>query len=191
MSSFAALNLRPELLFSLQTLHYASPSAAQLQFLPPLLKGRDLLGQARAGTGKTLAFILAALNAVDVDELSPQVLILTPTHELAIQTGEEITKLGQTLKVICRACYGGTYVKRDILALQQGVHVVVGTLGRVYDMISNDRLETDRLKLLVIDDADMMGPGKYREQFYDILKSMPKSIQTAFVSTTFPVRFQR
>lgn len=191
MSSFASLNLRPELLFSLQALHYASPSAAQVQFLPPLLKGRDLMGQARAGTGKTLAFVIAALNGLNLDELSPQVLVLTPTHELAIQTSEEITKIGKTMRVICKACYGGTEVRRDVQALQHGVQVVVGTLGRVYDLILNGRLETDQLKMLVIDDADMLASRKYSFHFNYILRNMPKRIQTAFISTTFPTKFQK
>ena len=190
MASFAALNLRPELVSSLKSLHYASPSPTQAQLLPPLLKGRDLMAQARAGSGKTLAVVLAALNQVNVDDLSPQALILAPTHELAIQISEEINRIGHTLKTTCRACYGGTNVKRDRAALQQGVHIVVGTVGRVYHLIG-DALETKKLKLMIIDDADILASKKIRSKFNDIINSMPERIQIAFISTTFPEKFKK
>jgi superfamily II DNA/RNA helicase len=191
MTSFASLHLRSELLFSLQALGYTIPSASQLQLLPPLLSGRNLITQARSGTGKSLAFILAALQVIDLDELSPQVIILTPTHELAIQTGEVVGKVGDAMKVVWRACYGGTDVHGDIEALSQGVQVVVGTLGRVYDMISHHRLETEKVKLIVIDEADMLGHKKYRKYFEYIMDEIPENTQIAFVSTTFPEKFKK
>jgi translation initiation factor 4A len=191
MASFAAFDLRAELVARLKSLHYASPSPTQAQLLPPLLKGRDLMAQARAGSGKTLAVVLAALNRINVDDISPQALILAPTHELAIQISEEINQMGHTMRTTCIACYGGSSVRRDIAALQQGVHIVVGTVGRLYDLISNDRLETDKLKLMVIDDADMLSSKRIRGQFNYIINSMPKCTQMAFISTTFPEHFKK
>lgn len=191
MASFASLHLRSELLFSLQALGYSSASPAQVQFLPPLLAGRSLIAQARAGTGKTLALVLAALQVIDLEELSPQVVILAPTHELAIQIGEVVGKVGDAMKVVWRACYGGTDVHGDIEALSQGVQVVVGTLGRVYDMISHGRLETQLVKFIVVEEADMLGLKKYRRHFDYIMDEMPEKAQIAFVSTTFPEKFKK
>ena len=118
-------------------------------------------------------------------------LILAPTHELAIQIGELVGKVGDAMKVVWRACYGGTDVHGDIEALSEGVQVVVGTLGRVYDMLSHGRLEAQLVKLVVVDDADMLGLKKYRHHFNYIMDEMPEKAQIAFISTTFPEKFKK
>ena len=191
MASFSSLGLRAELQFGLNRLKYRVASECQVEFVAGLRKGRDILGQARSGTGKSLGYIVGALQMIDLEELSPQVVVLTPTHELAIQIGEQIEKVGEAMKVVVRVCIGGTNVRGDIQALHQGNHIVVGTLGRLYDMLSNKHLEFQALKLLVIDDADMLGVKKYKGQFNYILNYLPKNTQKMFVSTTFPEKFKK
>ena len=123
----------------------------------PVLKDRDVIAQAQSGTGKTATFSISVLQKIDHNVKQCQALILAPTRELAQQIQKVVIALGDFLNIECHACIGGTVVREDIRILQEGVHVVVGTPGRVLDMIQNRRaLRTDHIKMFVLDEADEM-----------------------------------
>jgi translation initiation factor 4A len=163
------MGLKPELLrgvyaYGMMTvfrdadfLGFERPSAIQQRAIMPVLKDRDVIAQAQSGTGKTATFSISVLQKIDHTTKQCQALILAPTRELAQQIQKVVIALGDFLNIECHACIGGTVVREDIRILQEGVHVVVGTPGRVLDMIQNRRaLRTDHIKMFVLDEADEM-----------------------------------
>lgn len=185
--SFDAMGLREELLRGIYAYGFEKPSAIQKRAIMPVIKGRDTIAQAQSGTGKTGTFAISILQKLDVELQECQALILAPTRELAQQIQKVVSAIGDYMKVKVHACVGGTAVRDDIQTLREGVHVVVGTPGRVYDMIQRSALRLNKLKLFVLDEADQMLDRGFKEQIYEIFScGLPKSTQVALFSATMP-----
>ena len=155
-AGFASLGLCDELLAALDELGYEEPTPIQSETIPLLLTGRDLLGQAATGTGKTAAFALPALQLIDTKRREPQVLVLVPTRELAVQVSEAMFKYGRELGVKVVPVFGGQPIQRQLQALDRGVHVVVATPGRALDHIGRGSLALDSIRTVILDEADEM-----------------------------------
>eukprot|EP00922_Rhytidocystis_sp_ex-Travisia-forbesii_P022348 GHVS01032733.1.p1 GENE.GHVS01032733.1~~GHVS01032733.1.p1 ORF type:complete len:415 (+),score=66.75 GHVS01032733.1:190-1434(+) len=186
VDSFDNLQLREELLRGIYSYGFERPSAIQQRGIKPLLEKFDTIGQAQSGTGKTATFVIAALQQIDYNTASCQALILAPTRELAQQIQKVVLALGDYLKVKCHACVGGTVVREDIAKLKCGVHMVVGTPGRVFDMIDKKHLKVELMKLFVLDEADEMLSRGFKAQIYDVFRKLPPDIQVALFSATMP-----
>ncbi|MDX8389050.1 MAG: DEAD/DEAH box helicase [Mariprofundaceae bacterium] len=185
--AFSELNLPPLILKALEDVGYETPSPIQAATIPYILEGRDILGQAQTGTGKTAAFALPILSNVDLTNNSPQVLILAPTRELAIQVAEACQKYAKHLKGFhVVPIYGGQDYSVQLRALRRGVHVVVGTPGRVMDHIRKGTLILNGLKTLVLDEADEMLRMGFIDDVEWILEKTPESRQIALFSATMP-----
>lgn len=139
------------------------------------------------GTGKTATFAIGILQKLDMNIKDCQALVLAPTRELAQQIVKVISSLGDFMNIRIHACVGGTAVRDDIRTLQDGVHVVVGTPGRVYDMINRRALRLDSVALFVLDEADEMLSRGFKEQIYDVFKFMPEMVQCTIFSATMPL----
>ena len=185
-SSFDTMGLKEDLLRGIYGYGFEKPSAIQQRAIKPIMQGRDVIAQSQSGTGKTAVFSIGVLQVIDHMQNEIQALTLSPTRELAEQSERVIMALGDFMKVKCRAVIGGTNVGEDIRALERGVQVVSGTPGRVYDMIKRGALQTRRLKMLVIDEADEMLNEGFKEQIYDIYRYLPESTQVVVVSATLP-----
>ena len=185
--SFEALGLSPPLLKSLSDLGYETPSPIQARCIPLLLEGHDLLGQAQTGTGKTAAFALPLLQRLDLQRNTPQILVLTPTRELAIQVAEAFQSYAHHLKNFhILPIYGGQDYRQQFRLLKRGVQVVVGTPGRVMDHLRRETLELDDLQALVLDEADEMLRMGFIDDVEWILEQTPEHHQTALFSATMP-----
>jgi ATP-dependent RNA helicase DeaD len=185
---FAALGLRPELLAALDELGYEEPTPIQRETIPILLTGRDLLGQAATGTGKTAAFALPALQMIDASRREPQVLVLVPTRELAVQVSEAMFKYGKELGIKVVPVFGGQPIGRQLQALDRGVHVVVATPGRALDHIGRGSLGLDAIQTVILDEADEMLDMGFTDDIESILQSTPDDRQTVLFSATMPSR---
>jgi ATP-dependent RNA helicase DeaD len=185
---FAALGLAPELLDALDTLGYEEPTPIQRETIPLLLTGRDLLGQAATGTGKTAAFALPALQMIDARRVEPQVLVLVPTRELAVQVSEAMYRYGRELGVTVVPVFGGQPILRQLQALDRGAHVVVATPGRALDHIGRGSLALDAIATVILDEADEMLDMGFSDDIEAILDSTPESRQTVLFSATMPPR---
>lgn len=152
----------------------------------PVVKGHDVIAQAQSGTGKTATFSISILQKLDMSVKATQALILAPTRELAQQIQKVVVALGDYLNVECHACIGGTNVREDIQKLQEGCHVVVGTPGRVFDMINRRAFKTDHMKIFCLDEADEMLARGFREQIYDVFQLLPQDTQVVLLSATMP-----
>jgi len=184
--SFDDMNLKEELLRGIYAYGFEKPSAIQQRAILPILEGFDTIAQAQSGTGKTATFTISTLQLVEVDKLECQALILAPTRELANQINKVAKALGDFTKVEVHACVGGTAVRDDIAKLKEGVHVVVGTPGRVYDMINRRALNLGNCKLFCLDEADEMLSRGFKDQIYDVFKFLPEKVQVALFSATMP-----
>jgi len=187
VDSFDDMELRENLLRGIYGIGFEKPSGIQQRGILPIIQGRDTIAQAQSGTGKTATFCIAALQLLDLEEPSCQVLILAPTRELAQQIHKVMTDLGTYLKITTHACVGGTAVREDIQTLKQGVQIVVGTPGRVNDMIERSVLRLDKLKLFVLDEADEMLSRGFKDQIYDCFQFLPADVQVTLFSATMPV----
>jgi len=187
---FADLGLRPELLSALAGLGYEEPTPIQRETIPHLLEGRDLLGQAATGTGKTAAFALPILQRIPEGrgKAEPVALVLVPTRELAVQVSEALYKYGRDIGAKVVPIYGGQPIFRQLQALSSGVHVVVATPGRALDHISRNSLPLDNVQMVVLDEADEMLDMGFAEDIETILQSVPKQRQTILFSATLPPR---
>ena len=186
---FAALGLRQELVDTLNELGYEEPTPIQRETIPLLLTGRDMLGQAATGTGKTAAFALPALNAIEPGfPDAPSVLVLTPTRELAVQVSEAIVKYGKKLGAKVVPVFGGQPIGRQLGALDRGAHVVVATPGRAIDHIGRGSLRLDKIKTVILDEADEMLDMGFTDDIESILESTPADRQTVMFSATMPPR---
>ena len=182
---FADLDISDELLRAVTDMGFVSPSPIQAEAIPPILAGRDVIGQAQTGTGKTAAFGLPALDLIDVQDRSVQVLVLCPTRELAVQVSEEIKKLAKYKRGIrVEAIYGGDSIERQIRSLKTGVHIVIGTPGRVMDHMERNTLKLGNVKMMILDEADEMLDMGFREDIENILTEMPQERQTILFSAT-------
>ena len=192
-AAFVDLDLRPELLAALTSLGYEEPTPIQREAIPPLLAGRDLLGQAETGSGKTAAFALPLLQRVVADRRgdAPVALILTPTRELAMQVSEAIHKYGLKLGARVLPVYGGQPIFRQLKALQRGVDLVVATPGRAMDHIARGSLKLDKLQVVVLDEADEMLDMGFADDIESILGGTPQERQTVLFSATMPSRIDK
>jgi ATP-dependent RNA helicase DeaD len=182
---FSDLDISPELLQAVTDMGFVSPSPIQAEAIPPILAGRDVIGQAQTGTGKTAAFGIPALELIDVQDRSVQTLILCPTRELALQVADEIRKLAKHKRgVRIEAIYGGDSIERQIRSLKSGVHIVIGTPGRVMDHMERNTLKLDNVKMMILDEADEMLDMGFREDIESILEDMPEERQTILFSAT-------
>ncbi len=187
IQSFAELGLSPSVLDALTEVGYETPSPIQAETIPHLLQGRDVLGQAQTGTGKTAAFALPLLSRIDLKRLAPQLLVLAPTRELAIQVAEAFQKYAAKMKGFHVApIYGGQSYETQLRQLRRGVHVVVGTPGRVMDHMRKGTLKLDGLNALVLDEADEMLRMGFIDDVEWILEQTPAQRQVALFSATMP-----
>lgn len=192
ISLFADLNLSEHLLRVLKELGYESPSPIQAATIPILLANRDVLGQAQTGTGKTAAFALPILSRIDIKQSTPQALVLAPTRELAIQVAEAFQRYATHIPGFhVLPIYGGQSYGSQLSALRRGVHVVVGTPGRVIDHLEKNSLDLSKIKTLVLDEADEMLRMGFIDDVETILQKTPATRQTALFSATMPSAIKR
>ncbi len=190
-TGFAALGVAPELVSSLTELGYEEPTPIQSEAIPPLLAGRDLLGQAATGTGKTAAFALPLLQRAaqgNAEAGRPRALVLVPTRELAMQVAEAIHRYGKAKKVSVLPIYGGQSIGQQLRALQRGVEIVVATPGRALDHLERGTIDLQDVRVVVLDEADEMLDMGFAEDLDAILKRLPEEHQTALFSATLPPR---
>jgi len=187
IESFDQMGLKDELLRDIYAHGFEKPSAIQQRGIRPVMTGRDTIAQAQSGTGKTATFTIGILQSINEKERRVQALILAPARELAQQIHKVVLALGDHLGVKAMACIGGTNVRDDIRMLQDGVHVVVGTPGRVFHMISTNTLRLNSLKLFVLDEADEMLSRGFKDQIYDIFQTLPPNVQVCLFSATMPL----
>jgi ATP-dependent RNA helicase DeaD len=189
--TFSSLGLQPELAAAVAALGYEEPTPVQRETIPLLLQGRDLLGQAATGTGKTAAFALPMLHRIGELKPAPRQtsgLVLVPTRELAMQVAEAVHKYAKGVRLTVLPLYGGAPMHQQIRALERGAHVVVATPGRALDHMRRGTLKLDGLCVLVLDEADEMLDMGFAEDLDAILKATPDSRQTALFSATMPAR---
>jgi len=186
VTSFDDMNLKNELLRGIYAYGFEKPSAIQQRGIMPVLAGHDTIAQAQSGTGKTATFSISVLQQIDLKLNKCQALILAPTRELAQQIQKVLRALGDFLNVTSHACVGGTLVRDDIRILRDGVQVVVGTPGRVYDMIKRQELDMGSVKIFVLDEADEMLSRGFKDQIYDVFQHLPPSVQVCLFSATMP-----
>jgi ATP-dependent RNA helicase DeaD len=189
---FTELGLSDAVLKALKDVGYETPSAIQAATIPPLLAGKDVVGLAQTGTGKTAAFALPILSRLDLSQKSPQALVLAPTRELALQVCEAFEKYASHMKgVHVLPVYGGQGYGVQLSALRRGVHVVVGTPGRIMDHLEKGTLDLTALKYLVLDEADEMLKMGFAEDVETILADTPAEKQVALFSATMPPQIRR
>ncbi|WIA44046.1 hypothetical protein OEZ86_010415 [Tetradesmus obliquus] len=184
--SFDQMGLHENLLRGIYAYGFEKPSAIQQKGIVPFTKNLDVIQQAQSGTGKTATFCAGILNNLDYNLLECQGLVLAPTRELAQQIEKVMRALGDYLQVKCHACVGGTSVREDTRILSAGVHVVVGTPGRVFDMLRRRCLRADSIKMFVLDEADEMLSRGFKDQIYDIFQLLPPKLQVGVFSATLP-----
>ncbi len=188
---FSDLGLSKAVMKAVEETGYEAPSAIQAESIPPLLEGRDLLGQAQTGTGKTAAFALPILSQIDLKKLKPQILVLAPTRELAIQVAEAMQTYARHLKGFhVLPVYGGAPMSHQLRMLKRGVHAVVGTPGRVMDHLGRGTLQLGDVAHLVLDEADEMLRMGFIDEVEEILAYTPESKQVALFSATMPREIQ-
>ncbi|MCB9598494.1 MAG: DEAD/DEAH box helicase [Sandaracinaceae bacterium] len=189
---FAALGLAPALVDAVTAKGYTAPTEIQAQAIPPLLAGRDLIGQAQTGTGKTAAFTLPLLEALDLRRREVQAIVLAPTRELALQVSDSLAGYGAELGALeAVTIYGGAAIGKQLARLRQGVHVVVGTPGRILDCMRRGALSLDAVRVAVVDEADEMLRMGFIDDVEEILAATPSSRQTALFSATMAPEIER
>ncbi|KAF8176762.1 P-loop containing nucleoside triphosphate hydrolase protein [Pholiota molesta] len=195
VDNFDNMELKPELLRGIYAYGFERPSAIQQRAIVPVVKGHDVIAQAQSGTGKTATFSISILqqasrhrffSQLDMSIKGTQALILAPTRELAQQIQKVVIALGDYMNIECHACVGGTNVREDMAKLQEGVHVVVGTPGRVFDMINRRALRTDNIKIFCLDEADEMLSRGFKDQIYEVFQLLPQDTQVVLLSATMP-----
>jgi ATP-dependent RNA helicase DeaD len=192
LPTFADLDLSAPVLKALKDVGYETPSPIQAATIPLLLTNRDVLGQAQTGTGKTAAFALPILSRIDIKQATPQALVLAPTRELAIQVAEAFQSYANHIKGFhVLPIYGGQSYGPQLQALRRGVHVVVGTPGRVIDHLEKGSLDLSQLKTLVLDEADEMLRMGFIDDVEQILQKTPAERQTTLFSATMPPAIKR
>lgn len=188
---FSELGLSDSLLKAIKRSGYEEATPIQEQTIPMVLEGKDVIGQAQTGTGKTAAFGLPIIENVDTENLNIQAIIISPTRELAIQTQEELYRLGKDKHVRVQVVYGGADIRRQIKSLKQHPQILVGTPGRLRDHINRHTVKLDHIKTLVLDEADEMLNMGFLEDIESIIKETPDDRQTLLFSATMPPEIKR
>jgi len=191
MAKFEDLQLSESVMKALGDMKFVEPTPIQEQAIPLLFQGEDVIGQAKTGTGKTAAFGIYALEGLDYELRRPQVLVLTPTRELCVQVRDEVAKLGKYTPLKIVAVYGGQEIEKQLRAFEGGVHVVVGTPGRLIDHLKRGTLKFDDVGLVVIDEADRLLDMGFIDDVEWILANTPESRQTLLFSATMPDEIKR
>jgi ATP-dependent RNA helicase DeaD len=186
MNRFDQFQLSFEILKGIQNVGFEEPSPIQAECIPAVLRGEDVIGQAQTGTGKTAAFAIPVLERVDPTQHKVQSIILAPTRELAIQVSEEMRLIGRPKRVRTLPIYGGQAIGSQIKALQQGVHVVIGTPGRLLDHLRRGTLKAGQVEMIVLDEADEMLDMGFIDDIETVLKFLPKQRQMMLFSATMP-----
>jgi translation initiation factor 4A len=183
-----SLNLKDDLLRGIYRYGFEKPTPIQSTSILPIIEKKDVIAQARSGTGKTGSFTIGSLQQIDISKKTTQVLILAPTHELVKQISTVVSNIGNAMEgLLVKTLVGGTSVMDDSLELKNNPpHVIVGTPGRVYDMIRRKNIRTNTIKLFVLDEADEMLSKGFKEQIYEIFKNFNEEIQVAIFSATMP-----
>ncbi|BDG60502.1 DEAD/DEAH box helicase [Caldinitratiruptor microaerophilus] len=190
-TSFQDLGISDRVLRALAEMGFEEPSPIQARAIPLLLAGKDLIGQAQTGTGKTATFGVPIVEKIDPRVRATQALVLTPTRELAIQVAEEIGRIGRFSRVRVGPIYGGQSIERQVRLLRAGLEVVVGTPGRIMDHMRRGVLSLDRLRILVLDEADEMLDMGFIEDIEWIIQQAPQDRQTMLFSATMPEEIRR
>ncbi|MFQ3574977.1 MAG: DEAD/DEAH box helicase, partial [Cytophagales bacterium] len=187
VNGFSDIGLSEELINAVTEMGYTEPSSIQAEAIPLLLEGHDLIGQAQTGSGKTAAFGIPALEKIDIRNLGVQCIVLCPTRELAVQVNNVFKNLSKYKKGLrTTAIYGGESIERQIKTLREGVHVVIGTPGRVIDHIDRGTLELDEVNTVILDEADEMLNMGFIDDIRTILSNTPEERQTVLFSATMP-----
>ncbi|KAM7365915.1 hypothetical protein PAMP_015393 [Pampus punctatissimus] len=187
VDSFDEMNLREALLRGIYAYGFEKPSAIQQRAIIPCIKGYDVIAQAQSGTGKTATFAISILQQIDVELKGTQALVLAPTRELAQQIQKVILALGDYMGASCYACIGGTSIRSEVQKLQaEAPHIVVGTPGRVFDMLTRKNLSSKYIKMFVLDEADEMLSRGFKDQIYEIFQKLLSSTQVVLLSATMP-----
>jgi len=186
VDSFDDMGLKKDLLRGIYGHGFERPSAIQQRGIIPIIEGRDTIAQAQSGTGKTATFAIAALEKINAKEKECQILILAPTRELAQQIYKVISQIGTYMNITSHACVGGTAIREDINIIQQGIQIIVGTPGRVNDMIHRGVLKLDKLLIFILDEADEMLSRGFKDQIYECFQFLPPEVQVALFSATMP-----
>ncbi|MCD8538673.1 MAG: DEAD/DEAH box helicase, partial [Leadbetterella sp.] len=182
---FSELPISDYILKAVEEMGFTESTPIQTAAIPVVMSGRDVIGQAQTGTGKTAAFGIPAIEHVDADDRNTQVLILCPTRELALQVKEQITTLAKYKKgLLVSAIYGGESYERQFANLKRGTQIVVGTPGRIMDHIEKRTLKLDNISMVILDEADEMLNMGFREDIESILTDMPEERQTILFSAT-------
>ncbi|PRQ35962.1 putative RNA helicase [Rosa chinensis] len=184
--SFDDMCLKEELLRGIYNHGFEKPSAIQQRAIRPIIERRDVIAQAQSGTGKTSMIALAACQIVDTASREVQALILSPTRELAAQTEKVILAIGNYLNIQVHSCIGGKSLGEDIRRLENGVHVVSGTPGRVCDMLDRKTLRPRQIKLLILDESDEMLSRGFKDQIYNVYRYLSHEVQVCLISATLP-----
>jgi len=190
-TDFVSFNLRPELAQVIVELGYEEPTPIQVEMIPLMMTGVDVIGQAQTGTGKTAAFALPILNNLQIGGKAPKVLVMAPTRELALQVADAISVYGKAMNVRVITVYGGAPYQRQINELRRGVDIVVGTPGRLIDLIDKNVLQLSEIKTVVLDEADEMLSMGFVEDIETILAETPTEHQTALFSATMPTPIRK
>ncbi|MCK6257142.1 DEAD/DEAH box helicase [Fictibacillus sp. KIGAM418] len=191
MTTFSELGLSPELLKSINNMGFEEATPIQRDTIPTALNGTDLIGQAQTGTGKTAAFGIPLIEKIDVKARKIQGIVLAPTRELAVQVGEELNKIGQFKGIKTLPIYGGQSIVRQIKALKNNPHIIVGTPGRVIDHINRKTLKLEDVHTVVLDEADEMLNMGFIEDIETILENVPTERHTMLFSATMPKQIQK
>src|SRR6185503_5463382 len=189
---FSELGLSPEVLKAIDKLGFEQAAPIQASAIPILMEGGDVVGQSQTGSGKTAAFAIPAIEKVDTRQRGVQVLILCPTRELAIQVSEEVHKLALFKRGLhALPIYGGQSYDRQLAGLKQGAHIVIGTPGRVMDHMRRGTLKLNAVKMVILDEVDVMLNMGFRDDIEVILQDAPRERQTVFFSATIPRPIQQ
>ena len=188
---FNEFKLSAELLAEIDKAGFVEASPIQEQTIPLALEGKDVIGQAQTGTGKTAAFGLPTLEKIRTEEATIQALVIAPTRELAVQSQEELFRFGRSKGVKVRSVYGGSSIEKQIKALKSGAHIVVGTPGRLLDLIKRKALKLQDVETLILDEADEMLNMGFLEDIEAIISRVPESRQTLLFSATMPEAIKR
>lgn len=188
---FNELHLSIELLAEIEKAGFVEASPIQEQTIPLAMAGKDVIGQAQTGTGKTAAFGFPTLEKIDTDNPAVQALVIAPTRELAVQSQEELFRFGRSKGVKVRSVYGGSSIEKQIKALKSGAHIVVGTPGRLLDLIKRKALKLNQIETLILDEADEMLNMGFLEDIESIISRVPEERQTLLFSATMPDAIKR
>ncbi|MFA6048739.1 MAG: DEAD/DEAH box helicase [Candidatus Micrarchaeia archaeon] len=186
MESFEELRISPRILSAVKEMGFEKPTPIQEQTIPLLMQGSDIIGQAQTGTGKTAAFGIPILEAIDIHLPAVQALVLVPTRELAVQVANELRALGKHSQASILEVYGGTDIQRQIMHLRQGAQIVIGTPGRLIDLFKRGSIDVNSVHTVVLDEADRMLDMGFIEDMEFILSQLPQERQTALFSATMP-----